>query len=258
MRHTEYEDDMKQIMIIMMLSAVLSTGCASISVEEPKPLKSLVALNTTVFLKADMLNWFPGTIRPVHAYFVKLEDGADLFAQKKIIQSNLTVGEDMYLINAEPGTYAAVGMEAVQEREKKEDEKKHPYDNETMKFYKQVFFPKKMIELTKVTVGPDSAAFMGMYMVSEPKFTERGRILDNAQKHFYKVVAPQVYKAPGYKVLEDMGKDYRVFGAVLSVVRNNTDYEKKFLKRAMRTLKKSRWVPVLQKKLDSLSTNKKF
>ena len=111
--------------------------------------------------------------------------------------------------------------------------------------------------MTKVTVGPDSAAYMGMYIVGEPKFTERGKVLDKAQKHYYKVVAPIVYKNPGYKVMEDMGKDYRVFGAGLSVEKNDENYKMKFMKRAMRSLKNSQWVPILQKELEKLEKSVK-
>ncbi|MFC1479784.1 hypothetical protein ACFL6F_04220 [Planctomycetota bacterium] len=237
---------------MILLLVVLFGGCATIPVEEPQAKKGVIAINATVFLKGDLLNWFPGTIQPIHAYFVKLDKGADMFKQTKIIRSNQTVGDDMYLLNAEPGTYVAIGLQAVQERDKKEEEKKHAYDNTKMRFFKEVFFPKKLIKMTKVTVKPDSAAYMGMYMVSEPKFTERSKILDDAQKHYYKVVAPMVYKVPGYKVMDDMGMDYRVFGAVLSVFRKDTKYEIKFLKRGMRTFKKSQWVPIFQKKLQEL------
>ena len=211
-----------------------------------------MAINVTVFLKGSLLNPLPGTIRPLHAYFVKVEEGEGIFNQTKIIQSNFTVGNDIYLLDAEPGDYVVIGVQALEEREKTEAEKTSEYDMTKMDFFKEVFFPEKVIEMTKVTVQPESVVFMGLYMLMEPEFKKRAEILDDAQKHYYKVVAPLAYKDDNRKFVEELGKDYVAFGAVEQVSKKDKKQEQKFLKRALRALKGTTWVPILQKRLNEL------
>ncbi len=232
--------------IVTLLAAALFGGCATVPVvmylEPPEAQKGVIAIHATVMYWDTSLDLLPEIIRPIHAYFVKLGDGADMFTQTEIVRGNYTVGDDMYLLNAEPGTYVAIGLHAVRE-------KVHPTYGTRVQYFKEVFFPKKLIEMTKVTVGPDSVAYMGTYTVSNPKSRERGKVLDDAQRHYYKVVAPMAYKESGYMVMDDMGKDGRVFGGMPKGSRRDAEQERRFLKRGMRALRRSLWAPIFQKQL---------
>ncbi len=232
--------------IVTLLAAASFGGCVGAPTmlypDPPDAQKGVIGINTTVYFKETPLDLFPEIIRPMHAYFVKLGDGADMFTQTEIVRGNYTVGDDMYLLNAEPGTYVAIGLHAVRYGV-------HSTYGTRMEWFKEVFFPKELIEMTKVTVGPGSVAYMGSYAVSNPAYWKRGDVLDDAQRHYYKIVAPMAYKESGYQVMDDMGKDGRVFGGMPKGSRRDAKQEIRFLKRGMRRFRGSLWEPIFQKQL---------
>lgn len=89
--------------------------------------------------------------KPSFVYFVKMDDQHGVLTQNHFIRSNYSHGNQVYLLNAEPGTYAAVA--AVCERQLGISNEKHYY------------FSEELIKLTKVTVTPGTVAFMGAFTV---------------------------------------------------------------------------------------------
>lgn len=103
-------------------------------------------------------------------YFVRVDGEAGLFAQDHFILSNYSADGWVYLLDAQPGRYAAVA--SVSSKQGRDD---------------VIVFSKQLIEATVVTVSPGAMAFMGEYLVDTSYSVEHA---DTAQRHYLKVIRP--------------------------------------------------------------------
>ena len=199
--------------------AVISTGLISCqTIPAPMALNDKSsAIAIAVFIKE-----FGGSRQPEKLYLVKMDKDADensIFTRTNIIQTNFIRGNYIYLLNAEPGNYAAVGAFYGPEStsntrttssgwkittttgggfSNKQNEDKSTWI---------VYFPKEMIKSTRVTVTPGRMAFMGEYMVG----TRQLKSPDGAQLHYYKVIEPE---KRGKTAFKDIGLRNLVLGAL--------------------------------------------
>ena len=152
-------------------------------------------------------------------YFIKVDKEEDLYTQEDIIQSNYANGGQVYLLNAEPGRYAAVAS-----------------------FYLRVgnkwttIFPKELIKLTEVTVAPGTIAFMGDYVVDSDTGTEN---YDDAQSHYSRLVYT------GYHYDGSLHEENRDKQAEIG-----------FLTNALEHFKDTGWVNVIQRRMGDLEAEK--
>ena len=118
----------------------------------------------------------PAKIGSAHAdvvYFVRVEEDADRFAAENVIPSNYSKGTHVYLLNAKPGRYVAVGcMFAMAGGGGGGDGK--------------VVFPRPDIARTEVEVVPGRLVFAGD--VESSSSTKLGDA-DPAQSHYLRLIA---------------------------------------------------------------------
>jgi hypothetical protein len=145
-------------------------GCATLPAPELlDPQRAVIGIS--VKTRVPLLK-FPD--RPDMVYFIKGDEGEDLYTQgsESLIQSNNLEGGYVYLLNAEPGRYAAVACYLEKETEQG-----------TYEYW--TFFPEEMIKLTEVLVAPGTIAFMGEYVVDK---SWGFKDLDNAQLQYFQLI----------------------------------------------------------------------
>lgn len=123
--------------------------------------------------------------KPDAAYFVKLSDRENVFSSFAVIRSNYANGYNVYLLNAEPGLYAAVAasysqfMPAIPAA---------PSTGVTVTagagtIGRVAYFPEDLIRKTVVEVKPGYISYMGTYEV-DMAFMAGFRSADKAQEHY--------------------------------------------------------------------------
>ena len=112
-------------------------------------------------------------MKPTQVYFAKIDGENGLF-QQQIIRSNFFKAGRVYLFNAPPGMYVAVGTFVL---------KSMP--DQSSKF--TTFFSKELVEQSKVMVRENDFVFMGSYVVDTSVGLDGA---DDVQTHYQNVIAP--------------------------------------------------------------------
>jgi hypothetical protein len=149
------------------LFAILLGGCAT---TQPIP-----ALTQPQMLAIDILVRPPmgfGGRDPAQVYFVRIE-GPDGLQQQSIIRSNYVKGSRAYLVNARPGTYAAVASMFLAPG--------------LQQGTYTTYFPQTVVERTRLQVREGEVAFMGAYVLGTTVGLEGA---DALQNHYKNVIAP--------------------------------------------------------------------
>jgi len=150
--------------------AALLTGCAT---TQPIPAMSQaqssgVAIDLT--LKAP-IGIFSN--KPAQVYFARI-DNQDGLLQQQIIRSNFIKAGRAYLLNARPGTYVAVGAYFLS-----------PMQASRATY--TTYFPKELVEQSKVIIRENDFVFMGSYVVETSVGLDGADVL---QLHYKNVIAP--------------------------------------------------------------------
>jgi len=196
-------------------------------------------------------------------YFIKVNNNnSNLYSQNDFLLSNYPVtmrraGENTYLLNAEPGRYAAIGGKIEEEYTRAGG--KH---NDSKKRIRIFFFPKEMIPLTVVDLRPSEFKHMGTYTIKhkgEPKLSEFFRIrnADSAQMHYCRLIKPgSVNPSAGsmtsgflYETYIAEDDDETVYAAKMTKHDNSRKAEIDGLRRAIRELSSTDWPPLIHKAL---------
>ena len=175
-----------------MLIAIILSGCAT-----PRQIPDLLqpqssGLAIQVTLKAPV-GIFSNS--PSQIYFAKI-DGEGGMLQQSIIRSNYVKNDRAYLLNAQPGTYAAVAaffLRAVG----------------TGRTRYTTYFSKELTEQTKVTIGTNDFVFIGNYVVDQSVGLAGA---DAVQLHYQNVISPGATTG-GF--LHLMGGDYHYRGTLI-------------------------------------------
>ena len=146
--------------------AALLTGCAT---TQPIPTMSHaqssgLAIDLTLIAPVELFS-----NKPDQVYFIET-DNRDGLLQQGIIRSNFINDGRAYLLNARPGTYAAVGALFV-----------NSYRRYT------TYFAKEIVEQSNVTVPENKFVFMGSYLV---KTSTEFDGADEIQAHYKNVISP--------------------------------------------------------------------
>lgn len=248
---------MKQVLIGFYLFVILMfSGCFSVPVPEVKNNMGVVAIDVDLRLRGDLLNLFPGFVAPNTIFFAKLDESGKVYSQNKLYMSNYFIGNTIYLLNAEPGTYVAVGFRAY-----KTEAAKDKYSQPTYTFF-DILIPEKMIELTKVKVCAQRVSYMGEFHMVEPEFEDRAKVVDRAQQHYYGKMIPLAYEnSYGKNYFKDKKFDLRnraatyskmnpTFGALLERYDNSEKLIQEHLKSAHSDMKETKWEPIFSKSVE--------
>ena len=163
--------------IIASISLVLWTGCTA----PPRPLGPESAVVGIKIDLSSILKELQGV------QFVRISDPEDDPSdQDALIQSNYTDGGYVYLLNAEPGLYAAVAVSyCIDIPEPLISGYDDPCD-----YWFVDFFSEALIRKTLVTVSPSSLAFMGELKLDRLNPFEKARGMEGAspvQSHYYQL-----------------------------------------------------------------------
>jgi hypothetical protein len=184
-------------------------------------------------------------------YFIKVDEGEDLYTQGTLIQSNYTKGGQIYLLNAKPGRYAVVAI--VDFKKMIIPASSAPSSGFSISFTPRsdysytTFLPKNVIKLTEVTVAPGTIAFAGKYVVNANMGFEDA---DDAQLHYFQLVAP------GAKIdFISMGFSGRIYyRGSLHMEHRDKQAENEFLNNALENLKNTAWADIIHKRAEELRT----
>ena len=157
----------------MVVIAVILTGCAT---TQPIP---EISQPKSAGLAIDVILKYPISVfsnKPDQIYFAKIDDQGGIL-QQQIIRSNYSKDSRFYLLNASPGTYVAVAAFFSQ-----------PGWSPGMRSRGYTtYFPKELVEQSKVIVRENDLIFVGSYVVDTSVGLDGA---DDVQTHYKNVIAP--------------------------------------------------------------------
>ena len=181
-------------------------------------------------------------------FFVKLEEGKEVFEAADVIPSSYSKKKQVYLFNADPGRYVAVaaGLGSTETRQHLSGSS-GPYLATSIG--KSAFFSMAMISATEVTVAPQEMVFMGEYLVTT---SSKMKTADLAQAHYYRLLLPGVAGRPA---LVRMFDEQNVYTADLESVARDPATERGFWTTARDKVFKGdpRWQARAERQLAALS-----
>lgn len=199
----------------------LLTGCATTQPipEVTQPQSSALAID--VLVKPPM---GIGSRDPVQVYFVRI-DSADGPMQQSIIRSNYVKDSRAYLLNVRPGTYVAVASLFLTPG--------------LQRGTYITYFPRDVLEHTRVTVREGEIAFMGAYVLGTSVGLDGA---DEVQTHYKNVISPG--QATGVLAMSFTGAvHYR--GALLER-KADEQTRREFFQKAKDDLAGSGWVTLIK------------
>jgi len=241
---------------LSLLLFLLFAGCVTAPTPVVQDNRGALAIDVDLKLKGDLLNWFLGFVEPNTIFFAKLDKNGRIYDQDELYMSNYFIGDTAYLLNAVPGTYVAVGFRAYRKSEAKDK-----YTESAYTLF-EVMIPEKMIELTRVRVCAGRVSYMGEFHMVEPAFSERAKVVDRAQQHYYGKMIPLAYgDAYGKDYFKDKEFDLRkraaiyseinpTFGALLEYHDNSRKRIGEHLKSAYSKMKETVWGPLFLRSLE--------
>lgn len=163
--------------VFLVFLLLLVSGCTGIPVVAEKG-KSSVAITIDVDVHAQIT--VLQSFKPEKVFYIKLDNKDDTLKKNQIIAYgyrncpffNELFGtcNDTFLLNADPGIYAAVGAYG-----------------KSGTVMTTIFFPEDVIKSTIVTVGQDSLVYMGRYEFYTATLFRQMETPDDYQKHYYKL-----------------------------------------------------------------------
>lgn len=220
------------------LSILSLVGCATLT---PMPVPKLEqpessAVGIAVKTRAP-LGW--PTKEAQSVIFVKL-DGDGGIRQPSIIRSNYAKDGRVYLLNIAPGDYAAIA--AFYAQSPIPSAPAQPGVSVSFSVGKTgytTYFPKELIEQTRISVGKGQVVFAGSYVVSTSVDLKEA---DPIQLHYAEVVAPGVPKS-GFGYM--MSGDYHYRGSIHES-RHDDDAERVFFMKAREDLAEGGWSALIK------------
>jgi hypothetical protein len=194
--------------------AALISGCAT---TQPIPTMSHAqSSGLAIDLTLIMPLGFP-SYKPDQVYFIET-DNRDGLLQQGFIRSNFINDGRAYLLNAQPGTYAAVGALFV--------------DFNSHRRY-TTYFAKDLVEQSNVTVPENDFVFMGIYLVKTSTDFDGA---DETQAHYKNVISPG--ESTGW--LSMVGGPVHYLGA-LRERKNDEQTRNEFVRNAKEDLAGNEW-----------------
>lgn len=184
-------------------------------------------------------------------YFVRLESGTELGRTRKVLRSNFSKGDRVYLLNAKPGRYAVVAASetVLREASRRDGDSDRFRTVETLDNFRVFtsYFDTPLIQGTEVEVAPGAFAVLGRFLVQVRGAIEDG---DALQVHFHRVVDPKLVDPYGSPIVDP--DNSVAMRATLVERQGGTENEREFLQLALQDLKESGWTERVQRSLDAL------
>jgi hypothetical protein len=157
---------------LLLLAAVTAVSSAKpLPLEPPDPGRGVIGVKVKVFPPAQT-GWSTADV----VYFVRVVKDSDRFGAEGVIRSNYVKGGQVYLLNANPGRYVAVGCEFVLG---------------TAGDIGKAVFSKADILRSEVEVTAGGVVFMGA-IAAESSTNTHGS--DQAQAHYLRIIDPAAPK----------------------------------------------------------------
>lgn len=196
---------MKSFNLKLCILVFITTGCVSLPPQKPdNERSSIIAVSIKIEQPIPLFKSYPEAV-----CFIKLGEKHDILKPGRIIQSNYSNGDHIYLLNAEPGRYAAV---AAFEKAPQQSGSKEKDENENSA-YNSFYFSRDIIELSEIEVMPGEISFMGSFTLKKP-FTLSFSDPDEAQLFYRSKLQPRLEK--------DGNND--TFVKIFSTLCGSTDY----------------------------------
>ena len=223
---------MKKVYVI--LSILLITGCASMPVPRmADPQASAIGIQIKTQAPIGIFSNKPDRI-----YFVKLDNEGDI-TQNQFAPSNFAKDGRIYLLNAEPGKYAAVAAFRSQAGSPFAPAPQSGVSVSIGRTGYTTYFSKELIEATKIDVGRGEVVFMGSYVVNQSVGLEDAEPIQN---HYAELIAPGSSKS-GFGHL--LSGDYHYRGMV-SDSKRDSDARTEFFEKARDDLEEGGWGPIFE------------
>ena len=218
---------------------------ATLPPEKPmSPEKSAIGLSLKVRAPVKVF-----TNKADAVYFVKLDEEKSIDAQNKIFHSNYVKGDQIYLLNAEPGKYVAVAsyykknvpaFSAGPPQSGVSISINPPPENSFV-----TFFSEETITATEIVVPPGTVTFMGDLVVDNALGMKEA---DNSQVHFANLLYPGA--KTGFLTMAFSGKNY--YRGSLNDLEKDTENEAEFLEDALIHLSGTEWTKIVRMRIDEL------
>jgi len=214
----------------------LITGCATLPapiIESPQA--SAIGIQVKTEAPVGIFTDIPDRI-----FFVKI-DNDDSIKQNQIIPSNYAKDGRVYLLNANPGQYAAV---AAFKKQKALPFSSAPQSGVSVSFSVgstgyTTYFPRELIEATRVNVGSSEAVFMGSYVVKQ---TVGLKEAEPIQYHYAELLSPGSAKSG---IGHWLSGDYHYRGSVADM-KNDDTAKQEFLEKSEGDLREGGWAAIFE------------
>jgi len=261
--HTVYYQRLIRMLLIVFLSLFIVRAHCGNMYKRSSSQSSAISINVK-------FPYFSQTRDLNEIYFVKLDNtNQNLYTQNKYIRSSYIIEDrqstgrssNVFLLNAEPGRYAAIGGSwSDPDRRKNNSNEMYPLN--------VYFFPKRMISLTVVNLGPNQFKHMGDYIIDSrgnPELKDLFKIknADSAQLHYCRLIKPDSADPSAKSCASGCCSSFldsltsstpleSVYAAKL--VRHNKSKSTlgKAFSRSLRQLSGTAWVPLLKRELQHL------
>ena len=238
---------MRKVRFISIMFVIFGLLACATTLPPPKPADpQRAAIGISADMRAIGFNYSCDQV-----YFIKVDEGEDLYTQGSLIQSNYSKDGQIYLLNAKPGRYAVVAI--VDFKKMIIPASAAPSSGFSISFTPRsdysytTFLPKEIIKLTEVTVAPGAIGFAGKYVVNAGMGFEDA---DDAQLHYFQLVAP------GAKTdFISMGFSGRIYyNGSLHEEHCDKQAEIEFLINAVEHFKDTGWADIIHKRTEELRT----
>jgi len=204
---------------IIVATILIIANCSTAPPTRTNKESSIIAIN--IFLQAHTSLLTLDSFQPEKIYFIKIEDGNELKANKVIASNYCTKSWNpgparytVYLMGAEPGKYAAVAASGVG----------HGSKNTMM-----VLFPEKVINSSIVMLQPKSIAYMGHFYLTTGKLINGMEGADELQKYYHTLI----FRSFGRAIAPQERETY-----------NSEEFRKEFIKSKASEFKNTEWQEV--------------
>lgn len=236
--------------ILVSLIIIALSACASLP--PPKPLEpESAAIGISLKLQGPIKLFKNEAAR---VFFVKVDRKDNPYNKTQLISSNYVKGNQVYLLNAKPGQYAAVA--AFYDKDSPLFPPSSPSGGVSVsvtysrKTQYTTYFSKEIIENTLVEAKPGTMTFMGDYVVD---MSLRFKDADDAQLHYYRLIAPNEENKNAFLSLISGDHHYRGSPHEMN---HDKQAEIRFLTHAIETFGGSGWINIVQKRIKALKAEK--
>jgi len=230
---------LKMHLVLVSVLLLVSGGCAkTVNIPQAESAsKSAIAISIHARIHLSYTQW--GLFSPSSIYFIKLNDEKDSIRKADLIPSNYVIRSigrrpNVFLLNVEPGMYAAVGAVGKASG---------------VKIF--AYFPEEMVKKTTIHVKPNSFYYVGTFTF-ETGSEMYSNQLDATQNFYYKGLLLGDHREVAGKQKISNIKNPQYIPLVLKESNSAKSDEIEFLKDHKEVFKSTGWDSKIQNRLNEL------